>query len=563
MENVCLLVNDRCQNASSTIGTADRVHVQHYYHLRIFKSRHAFAALSWCFLISIALDYTSYSADLFSKWATSGNDAYSDLFYSGILALTLVSCPVFGYLADVHFGRYKMLTVFSITLTAGMLIGEVYLILSLSGVIKGDNSDLAVPLISLSTFVITSISSTVAKPSLLVFGIDQLKDACSDELSSFVLWWTWVEMLTKAINDAIVMLAAHVGGEDLVEKVLVPLYFSMAVGLWLFLFFNHRCLFPSYHMEPRSGGSYKQAFQVLKFAITHKYPLNRSAWTYCEDERISRIDLGKSRYGGPFSTEQVEDVKVTLWILVIIAVSCVASLPLAPSSDSYIITAFQNRMRWTGGAVRNIVFAITGVFVIPVHEFVIFPLLRRWYPSILKRHGFTIILFVISALGLLVIDNWPAAQNHNVCMFQAINTTQQEAPAITAYSMMPSNILYSVAYSLYFSTLMELTIAQSPEYFKSILVGLTYALFGLRFMLLQTISLPFMWVYMSRTSQSYENFNCASIFFIVIIAIGTIGLVLYCLFSNKYVYRRRDDVTINEHMYAEEYYSQDTSSTNS
>ena len=97
-ENVCLLVNDRCQNASSTIGTANRVHVRHYYHLRIFKSKHAFAALSWCFLISIALVDTSYSADLFSKWATGDNDAYSDLFYSGILALTFVSCPVFGYL---------------------------------------------------------------------------------------------------------------------------------------------------------------------------------------------------------------------------------------------------------------------------------------------------------------------------------------------------------------------------------------------------------------------------------------------------------------------------------
>ena len=94
-----------------------------------------------------------------------------------------------------------MLTVFSITLTAGMLIGEVYFILSNSGVIKVDNSNLAVPLISLSTFMITSISSTVAKPSLLVFGIDQLKDACSDELSSFVLWWTWVEMLANRVAE--------------------------------------------------------------------------------------------------------------------------------------------------------------------------------------------------------------------------------------------------------------------------------------------------------------------------------------------------------------------------
>ena len=34
--------------------------------------------------------------------------------------------------------------------------------------------------------------------------------------------------------------------------------------------------------------------------------------TYCEDELPSRIDFGKNKYGGPFSTEQVEDVKTVL-----------------------------------------------------------------------------------------------------------------------------------------------------------------------------------------------------------------------------------------------------------
>ena len=42
--------------------------------------------------------------------------------------------------------------------------------------------------------------------------------------------------------------------------------------------------------------------------MRNKHPQNRSAFTYCEDEVISRIDYGKSKYGGPFTTEQVEDV---------------------------------------------------------------------------------------------------------------------------------------------------------------------------------------------------------------------------------------------------------------
>ncbi len=38
--------------------------------------------------------------------------------------------------------------------------------------------------------------------------------------------------------------------------------------------------------------------------------LNRSAFTYWEENIPSRLDLGKSRFGGPFTTEQVEDVRL-------------------------------------------------------------------------------------------------------------------------------------------------------------------------------------------------------------------------------------------------------------
>ena len=58
--------------------------------------------------------------------------------------------------------------------------------------------------------------------------------------------------------------------------------------------------------------SLKIIYQVLKFAAKHKAPLNRSALTYWEEDVPSRMDLGKSRYGGPFTTEQVEDVKSIL-----------------------------------------------------------------------------------------------------------------------------------------------------------------------------------------------------------------------------------------------------------
>ncbi len=58
---------------------------------------------------------------------------------------------------------------------------------------------------------------------------------------------------------------------------------------------------------------------VLKFAVKNEKPIRRSAFTYCEDEQPSRIDLGKSKYGGPFTNEEVEDVKTFLRMLLVIS----------------------------------------------------------------------------------------------------------------------------------------------------------------------------------------------------------------------------------------------------
>ena len=73
--------------------------------------------------------------------------------------------------------------------------------------------------------------------------------------------------------------------------------------------------------EPISQNPFKLIYGVSKYAFKTKYPQNRSAFTYCEDEVISWIDYGKSKYGGPFTTEQVEDVKTFYKTLPIVILS--------------------------------------------------------------------------------------------------------------------------------------------------------------------------------------------------------------------------------------------------
>ena len=82
------------------------------------------------------------------------------------------------------------------------------------------------------------------------------------------------------------------------------------------VFISHFLFHPKWFIiEPKVPQSLKTIYQVLKFAATHKAPINRSAFTYWEEEIPSRIDLAKLNFGGPFTTEQVEDVKTILRLM--------------------------------------------------------------------------------------------------------------------------------------------------------------------------------------------------------------------------------------------------------
>ena len=86
-------------------------------------------------------------------------------------------------------------------------------------------------------------------------------------------------------------------------------FLCILVMTFIFSYFKHLLtIFPQVNL-------YKLIFRVLNYAGKHKYPKRRSALTYWEEDIPSRIDLGMSKYGGPFSVEEVEDVKTFFRLL--------------------------------------------------------------------------------------------------------------------------------------------------------------------------------------------------------------------------------------------------------
>ena len=143
-------------------------------------------------------------------------------------------------------------------------------------------------------------------------------------------------------------------------------------------------------IEPESPQSLKTIYHVLKFAIKHKAPLCRSAFTYWEEEIPSRIDLGKTKYGGPFTTEEVEDVKTILRMLLL-------SLSLLVVISS-VSTRLQMNFRYLdtsdiSDCTQDILYTIIynprfyAVVVTILQELIIFPLASRYIPSTLTRIG--------------------------------------------------------------------------------------------------------------------------------------------------------------------------------
>ena len=108
----------------------------------------------------------------------------------------------------------------------------------------------------------------------------------------------------------------------------------------------------------------KLIVKVLNYARKNKYPRNCSALTYWEENYPSRLDLGMDKYGGPFSEEQVENVKVVIQLtplfICIIGLVCAEDIKWIiyyKSDETVFLTCFLDKNSlYTSVALPLIVF---------------------------------------------------------------------------------------------------------------------------------------------------------------------------------------------------------------
>ena len=222
--------------------------------------------------------------------------------------------PLAGYLADVRYGRYKC------------VIGSLWCFVG-SSLLMGIGAGLPVPLLLLIlnskyswwSYTITSVVIAFLGPPIIVgvfvffssvvafnanviqFGLDQLHDSPTEHLIVFIHWYVLLcyvgNVIIKAPASTVTSLCSlyHCG-------VLLLSYLFLLISLCI-AFCKRKVWFL---VDPRSKNPYILVYKVISFAKQHKVPLQRSAFTYCEEELPSRLDLGKEKYGGPLQLSKLK-----------------------------------------------------------------------------------------------------------------------------------------------------------------------------------------------------------------------------------------------------------------
>ena len=495
-----------------------------------------------------------------------------------ILAFVMMFYPLSGFIADVCCGRLKtvvaslvfLLISYVLLFLGGLVLATVARHISLD---DSPTQKILVAVLGSFAALIFVIGLAGYQANFIQLGLDHLFEAPSRYLSLFIHYATLVFKLFSVLVLLFTMLLCLSGTAR--KILLAPLLFLLTllfvvllcVSIWKRRWF---------YSEPGHNNPYKTVYDVIKFVKNNKHPLQRSAFTYSDNYIPSRLDFAKERYGGPFSTEQVENVKTFFRILLILfAVGPVFSMEVLESSflfpviGVHILNHAKNakdacaqnhvlKLVLESGSVKDIA---STMILFPVYISVIFFLLRRKVPTLFLRLGVGILFCLLGVVSFLIVDimghsmNRSSDTNNTQCMFQVFLTNNNKVITYPTLDMhwavlIPPNLFLGIGPLIVVATTLEFISAQSPQSMKGFLVGVFFAIRGL-FQFLNTIiivplSLKKPWA--SREMIEHPPvINCGFVYLLVTSVTGLIGLILFSVAARRYKYRRRNEGWFCQH----------------
>ena len=494
-----------------------------------------------------------------------------------------VFLPVAGLLTDIKFSQYKAVLRTSYIVHIEMF-ATLLVLVTIASLLENNFSKYEKKILKILAFGVLSIIVAVYMIFIIngiQFGMDQLHDSPTEDSILYIHWHVWIYYTCSLISQSmwnfflyenyyvnywdVLRICGLSMGILMCITTIVLLTISLCVvhyrKVWFFL-------------EPAGANPYKLVYRVVKFAYQHKVPLRRSAFTYCDEESPTKLDVGKHKFGGPFTTKQVEDVKAFWGILKVLMTFGPAFLlqtvmksllPLFAKHGNTFLNKTAHHEIPLEGAARHILISngllspLLVVICIPLYLCWIRPHIIYYIPGMLKRIQISLVLMVLSLICTFVMDVVVHATNNTEyvhCMFSDINSHDivlsdfPSSPPLyqNVYFFTTQHVLSALADMLFDIAVFEFICSQSPYSMKGLLIGILFSIRSL-FQGIAVISMvPF------GTVWKIESLSCGSGFYAMYIVIGLFEFVLFSCVSKRYKYRNVNEPS-NEYRYAEEYYS--------
>ena len=506
-----------------------------------------------------------------------GGSLHNDM---GHIALTMYSLtavvslfyPVSGFIADVYCGRYRVIFIgICLMFVACTALAVDSMLTVMTTIREGrtwySTSSFTAQLISTYLAIIFIAAFIIGfagyQANFIQFGLDQLLESPSKSLVLFIHWVIWAKYLGQLfiqILSAVFLceLKSYIANSDFGAS--LTGYTSMIMVVLNFLIILSMKYF-NFYAEPRRQNPYKVVFKVLDYARKHKYPFRRSAFTYCDDEFPSRIDFAKEKFGGPFTTEQVEDVKTFLRILLVFVVLGPVFVLDVPTSNfvsflfgihaigkqSYTLS-HSCSSRFILLASGSLMSLISTLFL-PLYMWIVFSGLSRYTPRIFSRLIIAVVLYLLGVVSMFCIDlvghhitNKNGTPDASMCMF--LHISHPYLLGLNWAVMLLPGILTGIGQPLVMATSFEFISAQSPSSMKGLLVGVFFSIKAFFQLVSGLVLIPFSSDSLWDSEYMREHppvTNCGFGYLLFTCVVALIGLILLSVVARRYKYRERDD----------------------
>ena len=493
------------------------------YKPRKFSSKGAVLVLVWQFLVFCGALITKVDVSV------QNSRIRVPLESATVIAVVLVAI-ISGWLADTKVGRSKVVQTGLFLTWLGVFLENVCITLAFSVHTTSNVANGTIQTMQYVAVFTAYVGIVVFFPNVLQFGLEQMPDASTDAMIAFISWFTIATALGLGSYETVRSLFSpdcYAYENNRVIRAIIGCVL-LSIAMCSKILFSHWLIDHRQNHHPL-----KTVYQVLKFAKQHKYPVNRSAFTYCEEEIPSRIDLGKSKYGGPFTTEEVEDVKTFFRILTVLtviflftaAVFLITTVPLPHNEND---------------CFAKITFSFKAFFVAVVfltYDYIVYPCfkIRCCRLSMLKIIGLCLFSGVLLAVVLLV---YVLLTDVGLIGLNSIIVKGHHSIVITV------NWLTHVIIFICYRSILQFIYSQAPEHMKGFLLTWIWVAIG---------------IILAASDRNFLNINCSQHKYCGVylasaaVAFSLLVFVVYCRVARWYKRRERDE-PCNERAIIEEIY---------